>query len=327
MSNGSTFWTETNDGTADGIWTRWNGAELNIDNATFRRTADETTGSSGGAFMLASYHGYANSVQTISLTNGGRIENEGQLWFGMSGTDAGTENQPGIRVVMTINNGHLDLTGGDEYMLNNDALPMRADLAFIYDWKGDADPTNDESFIINFTGPGDITVDGLDSTPLDTPQAAAGRGGIRIATNVAASGASNYGNDGNTQRSYQDLWNMGILRANNKSGLTGDIFNLYFVTTNNPGDNNYKLTSLVVAAGPCNKCKGDFNVDGKVDEADYVLWQKTLGSTTDLSADGNRSLNIDSGDIIHWYDHFGEQLGSGSGAGGDTAPEPSTASS
>ena len=29
----------------------------------------------------------------------------------------------------------LDLTGGDEFELDNDALPMRADLAFIYDWK------------------------------------------------------------------------------------------------------------------------------------------------------------------------------------------------
>ena len=59
-------------GDADGEWTRWNGAELNLDNGTFRRTADETIGKSGGAFMLASYGGYINSVQTFTLTNGGR---------------------------------------------------------------------------------------------------------------------------------------------------------------------------------------------------------------------------------------------------------------
>ena len=53
-------------------------------------------------------------MKTISLTNGGRINNEGQLWFGISGTNAASRIRPGIRVVMTINNGHLDLTGGDD---------------------------------------------------------------------------------------------------------------------------------------------------------------------------------------------------------------------
>ena len=145
---------------------------------------------------------------------------------------------------MTINNGHLDLRGGDAYELDNDGLPLRADLAFIYDWKGDADPTNDEFFAINFTGPGDITVQGDEAAPFDGDTSTGG-GGIRVATNTAASGPSNYGNDANIQRSYQDLWNMGILRANNKSGLTGDNFNTYFTTTNSPGQANYKLTSLV----------------------------------------------------------------------------------
>ena len=68
-----------------------------------------------------SYHGYANSVQTVSITNGARFENQGQVWFGISGlTTVDEENQPGIRVVMTINDGHMDLTGGDEYALDND---------------------------------------------------------------------------------------------------------------------------------------------------------------------------------------------------------------
>lgn len=305
-------------GDADGMWTRWNGAELNINNATFRRTGDETQGFASGAMMLSSYHGYANSIQTISITNGGKFENEGQLWFGISGTNVGSENQPGIRVVMTINNGHLDLTGGDEYELDNDGLPMRADLAFIYDWKHDADPTNDETFVINFTGPGDITVDGQSAAPLDVPAVGAGRGGIRVATNTALAGPNNYGTDGNTQRSYQDLWNMGILRANNKSGLTGDVFGNFFSTTNNPGDNNYKLTSLLAAPAP--KIDGDFDADGKVDARDYVIWRDTLGSTTDLRADADGSLIISQADFIHWRNNFGTGVGVGAGAG---VPEPS----
>jgi PEP-CTERM motif len=311
-------------GDADGMWTRWNGAELNIDGGTFRRTGDETQGFASGAMMVASYHGYANSIQTITLTNGGRIENEGQLWFGISGTNAHTENQAGIRVVMTINDGHLDLTGGDEYALDNDALEMRADLAFIYDWKDPGgSPDDDETLVINFTGPGDITVDGQSASPLDTPAAGAARGGIRVATNLAASGPSNYGNDANIQRSYLDLWNMGILRANNKSGLTGDNFNTYFSTTNNPGDNNYKLTSLLPSPPASLKWRGDFNDDGKVDGADYVIWRKTLGSTTNLQADADGSLNINAADYIHWKNNFGAPPGSGSGFSG-AVPEPGT---
>ena len=286
-------------------------AELNIDNATFRRTGDRPNGFVGGAGIFSSFNEHANNVKTISLTNGGRIENDGQWWFGVSGTNAAGENPANTRAVMTINNGHLDLRGGDAYELDNDGLPLRADLAFIYDWKADADPTNDEFFAINFTGPGDITVQGDEAAPFDGDTSTGG-GGIRVATNTAVSGASNYGTDASIQRSYQDLWNMGILRANNKSGLTGDNFNTYFTTTNLPGQANYKLTSLLASPPPSLKSRGDFNNDGKVDGADYVIWRKTLGSTTNLQADANGSLNIDAADYIHWRDNFGAPPGSGS---------------
>ena len=212
----------------------------------------------------------------------------------------------------------------------------RCDLCFIYNFKHDADPTNDEVYVINFTGPGDITVDGriantaevldidgqhyssqaeVDAAFLAAGETITGRGGIRVAAankllwRVRATTATTR----NIQRSYQDLWNMGILRANNKSGLTGDNFNTFFTTTNNPGDKDYKLTSLLPAPPASLKWKGDFNNDGKVDGADYVIWRKTLGSTTNLQADANGSLNIDAADYIHWRNNFGAPPGSGSG--------------
>lgn len=304
-------------GDPDGMWSRLDMAELNINNATFRRGADRANGFVGGAGIFSSFNEHQNAVKVITLTNGGRIENDGQWWFGVSGSNAGGENPINTRAVMTINNGHLDFRGGDAYEVDNDNLPLRADLAFIYDWKGDADPSNDEFFAINFTGPGDITVQGDEVTPLDG-DVSLGGGGIRVATNTAASGPSNYGSDASLQRSYQDLWNMGILRANNKSGLTGDNFNTYFTTTNLPGQSNYKLTSLLAAPAP--KVDGDFNDDGKVDGRDYVIWRDTLGSTTDLRADADGSLIISQADYIHWRNNFGTGLGAGSGAG---VPEPS----
>ena len=213
---------------------------------------------------------------------------------------------------------------------------MRADLAFIFDWKADADPTNDEFIAINFTGPGTITVDGENNAPIECPDescvpALTGRGGIRVATNtnplLGSPNLSNYGNDRNIQRSYLDLWNMGILRANNLSGLTGAIFGDYFTTTNNPGDNDYKLTSLLASPAANGKSKGDYNNDGNVDAADYVIYRDSLGSTTDLRADGDGSLHIGAADLVHWRDNFGTTglptIGSGVGASG-AVPEPTS---
>lgn len=49
---------------------------------------------------------------------------------------------------------------------------------------------------------------------------------------------------------------------------------------------------------------GDYNSDGSVTEADYTLWKSTLGSTTDLRADGNGNQVIDAADYTVWRDHL-----------------------
>jgi hypothetical protein len=70
---------------------------------------------------------------------------------------------------------------------------------------------------------------------------------------------------------------------------------------------------------------GDYNLDGAVDAADYVAWRKTVGSTTNLTADGNGNQQIDPGDYDVWRAHFGQTAGSGAGASSNAAvPEPAT---
>jgi hypothetical protein len=82
------------------------------------------------------------------------------------------------------------------------------------------------------------------------------------------------------------------------------------------------FTPIVVA--------GDYNGDGTVNAADYTVWRNTLGSTTDLRANGDNtggSMNkIDEADYAFWKSHFGNTMGSGSAAvgGNQSVPEPAT---
>jgi hypothetical protein len=50
---------------------------------------------------------------------------------------------------------------------------------------------------------------------------------------------------------------------------------------------------------------GDYDQSGRVDAADFILWRKTLGSTTDFAADGNRNFVVDNGDYDVWKRNFG----------------------
>lgn len=51
---------------------------------------------------------------------------------------------------------------------------------------------------------------------------------------------------------------------------------------------------------------GDYNFDGKIDAADYVVWRKTRNQTgLGLAADGNLNNQIDAGDYAVWRSHFG----------------------
>jgi rhamnogalacturonan endolyase len=58
---------------------------------------------------------------------------------------------------------------------------------------------------------------------------------------------------------------------------------------------------------------GDYNVDGSVDAADYVLWRKLAG-TTNLIADGDHNEVVGLGDYVEWQKHFGEVASQGVGS-------------
>lgn len=81
------------------------------------------------------------------------------------------------------------------------------------------------------------------------------------------------------------------------------------------------LLSVVSAAIP-----GDFNRDGLVDAADYIMWRKTSGQqvTPGSGADGNNDGWVDDGDFNVWRTNVGSGSpgGAGSSSGDNAAPEP-----
>ena len=84
------------------------------------------------------------------------------------------------------------------------------------------------------------------------------------------------------------------------------------------------LTSLTLTAVP----QGDYNQNGIVDAADFTIWRDTLGSTTDLRANGDNigasAGVIDQADYNVWKTNFGAHSGTGATGNSASLPEPTT---
>jgi hypothetical protein len=75
---------------------------------------------------------------------------------------------------------------------------------------------------------------------------------------------------------------------------------------------------------------GDYNGNGEVDAADYVVWRDTLDqmvTSPGSGADGNASGTVDTADYDFWRARFGNMVAGGSSFGALNAavPEPTSA--
>jgi hypothetical protein len=83
------------------------------------------------------------------------------------------------------------------------------------------------------------------------------------------------------------------------------------------GSQTFELTSMTVP--------GDYNDNGIVDAADYVVWRTNQG-TNNVLANDPRGGTIGTAQYNQWRAHFGQTAGSGAGVGGNAAvPEPASA--
>jgi len=110
---------------------------------------------------------------------------------------------------------------------------------------------------------------------------------------------------------WTDSWSVaGIAGA-----VDGDVFN----------GTMPELTSLLL--GKDGSIAGDYNRDGSVDAADYVVWRNSMGQIAPLftGADGNGNSRIDDGDYTVWRANFGKTAGTAAGSDlrAIRVPEPS----
>jgi len=66
---------------------------------------------------------------------------------------------------------------------------------------------------------------------------------------------------------------------------------------------------------------GDYDADGDVDGADFLVWQRELGSTASLAADGSGNGVVDAADLALWRLSFGAGM---INAPASATPEPSS---
>jgi hypothetical protein len=103
--------------------------------------------------------------------------------------------------------------------------------------------------------------------------------------------------------------------------FTYDSFD-YVVFRNATNDWDYVLDNFKVEVFGSNAgLAGDYNNDGSVNAADYVLWRKGTGTLANEVAD---SGVFSAADYTEWRARFGNPSGSGSSLDGASVPEPAT---
>lgn len=74
------------------------------------------------------------------------------------------------------------------------------------------------------------------------------------------------------------------------------------------------------AGSPALSIAGDYNNDGNIDLADYVVWKANLGTATALPNDATMGVSL--ADYNDWRNHFGQSVFSFGTAVGNAIPEP-----
>ena len=129
-------------------------------------------------------------------------------------------------------------------------------------------------------------------------------GAISLLTENSASSliTRTYGN-------YTYTWQLSYFGNIDNSGIVSRTFNSW-------NNNDIVLLGVSATATPSLPLAGDYNNDGSVNSADYVVWLKSFGQSiaNGQGADGNNNGTIDNADYTTWRQNFGNPSGPGSGS-------------
>lgn len=192
----------------EGTWTEFDSGPVNVTGAgsVLKRT-HHGAASTAGALLLGSWRSYDGQEIEMNVEDGGRLENNGQIWFGSLG-----ENGSGIEVVLNIDGGHINNTNGS--VLIGDFSGIGGEIKFNYGFN------KNENYAINFGDSGSITVDSA---------------GIRIQEETAP-GVYN-----SIAATYEELWNRSILQVYGLTVQDGVEFDDYFRVEGQSGFDDYTL--------------------------------------------------------------------------------------
>ena len=157
---------------------------------------------------------------------------------------------------------------------------------------------------------------------------------ISIACVLAKQGRADWFEANPTANNLSELSLTGTLQLTARAaidlGVTWNVSGLLDVLMNYQtadGTSHAGLVAFTPSAVAVITLAGDYNYDGVVDAADYVLWRNTLGASVPKStgADGSGNGIIDAADYGIWVSHFGDLTSAAAGAASFAlaVPEPS----
>ncbi len=131
--------------------------------------------------------------------------------------------------------------------------------------------------------------------------------------------------DGRDPNMPQDNWIQYTVNAVAPAGTAFVRESLFFIqlTPNQGGAVWFDNASLVRLTADVVALLGDYNNNGVVDTADYVIWRNSIGQATLPNRGTGITGPVGQADYNYWRTHFGQTAGSGAMAGA-TVPEPAT---
>lgn len=125
------------------------------------------------------------------------------------------------------------------------------------------------------------------------------------------------------------------LEQDASSPQLGDTFDILAFSTATGGFDNYQLpglaaglgwdvSQLLVSGELAIGLTGDYNSDGQVDAADYIVWRDNLGAATLSNRDTQLAGMVGVGDYFAWQANYGASLGSLHTLAEAVVPEPTT---